>query len=368
MTDLEQPDAGRPVARPARVDDLPGMLEVIEAAFPTWPPFELQAAAADYLRWKLGPDGDAAIGDHIVVELDGRVVAVRLAWHAACRVGETACRWENSADMAVHPDFQGLGISRTLNAARLDRLIENGNLSFGAVSPNPQVRHMDQTPWDLRPLTIWTRTRSARSFAATHYRSGGVPQLVRAAAAFARQPRVRGVAEAELPGSEVSDLERFDERTDLLWERARGEFDIVTERRAAYLNWRHLDPRGGATLALSARAPEGALGYAVFKADRDVVKVVDLLVEPGRIAVAAALLVAGVERLRGDGYRQFVCWLPTNHPYDAALRGAGFIATGTDAYIFATREQQDPRPPAIQALLDEPATRFHVTMSDFDFI
>lgn len=359
---------GEPFSRVATLADLPAMLDVIEAAFPSWPSFEIAASRAEHLHWKLGPEGDAAIGEQIVVELDGRVVAVRLAWSADAQVGSSRCRWENSADMAVHPDFQGLGISRMLNAARLDRLIENGNLSFGAVSPNPQVRHMDQTAWELRPLTVWTRNRSVRSFAATQYRSGGLAQLARAALAFTRQRRVRGVAEAELPGGEISELDRFDGRTDALWEGARGDFDIVTERTAGYLNWRHRDPRGGETLALSAQSPERALGYAVFKADGGMVKIVDLLVEPGRTAVAAALLVAGVRRFVGAGYQQFVCWLPASHPYDAALRGAGFIATGTDHYIFATRAEQGPRPPAMQTLLDQPSTRFHVTMSDFDFM
>jgi hypothetical protein len=83
------PRHDRTRARVAAIEDLPAILEVIQAAFPRWPSFELAAPAIDHLRWKLGPAGEEAIADHIVIELDGRVVAVRLAWNAACHIGGT---------------------------------------------------------------------------------------------------------------------------------------------------------------------------------------------------------------------------------------------------------------------------------------
>ncbi len=357
---------GDPTARAATLADLPGMLEVIEAAFPTWPPMEVPASNAEHLRWKLGPGGDAAIGEHILVELDGRVVAVRLKWSGDAQVGSEQYTWEQSADMAVHPDFQGRGISRVLSELRDRGFKEHGTVGLGTRSHHAAVQHMDGPRRNQRPLTVWTRQRTARAFVAAHRRAGGVRQVASALGGVLRQRRVRGRAELEIARGSVAVLDRFDEATDALWAEARGEFEVGTHRLAERQNWRHLDARGGRTVVLALADDARCLGYAVFKPNGGVVNVVDVLAAPGRTAVVAALLDAGVHCLGAEGYTRFASWLPSGHAYEAGFRGAGFLETGQRAYGFAN-QLYDDGPPEAQRLLREPGTRFHITMSDFDY-
>lgn len=340
------------------------MLDVIEAAFPEWPPFEFDLPKSEHLQWKLGPTGDSTPRNHIVVELDGRIVGTRLCWSAPVQVGAADYAWEHSAELAVHPDFQGRGISRLISELRSRGFEESGHLRFSTPSRNPQIQRMDGPRHNRRPLTVWTRQRSPRTFIAAHYRSGGPRQLARAVAAVARQRRIRGRAELELRRGGVEALDRFDETTDALWQSARRSFEVVTHREAAYQNWRHLDQRGGATLTLALREDTRCLGYVVFKPDGDTVNVVDLLIEPGRTAVLATLLTEGIARL--GTARSFAIWLPTDSAYEPGLRGAGFIPTATHEYTFAN-QLYDDGPPEAQRLLRDDSTRFHITMSDFDY-
>lgn len=358
--------AGQPVARAATIDDLPGMLDVIEAAFPVWPPIEVDTSNAEHLRWKLGPDGEAAIGEHILVELDGRVVAVRLKWAGAAQLGDADYSWETSADMAVHPDFQGRGIARVLSELRDRGFEENGTVGFATESQNAAARHMDGPPRNERPLTVWTRQRTAQRFAVTHYRAGGLRQLASALTGVLRQRRIRGPAGTEIGLGRVERLERFDAGTDALWAEARHEFDMASHREAHYLNWRHLDPRGGETVTLTLRDADRCLGYVVFKPAGRAVNVVDLLAVPSGTGVVAALLSAGVDRFGAEGCSAFTSWLPRGHAYQAGFRRAGFIESGVQPFRFAT-QLLDRGPAEARRLLIDPASRFHVTMSDFDY-
>lgn len=342
------------------------MLEVIEAAFPTWPPIEVGTSNAEHLRWKLGPGGEAAIGEHILVELDGRVVAVRLKWAGDAQLGDADYSWETSADMAVHPDFQGRGIARVLSELRDQGFDENGTVGFGTESQNAAARHMDGPPRNERPLTVWTRQRTARRFAITHYRAGGLRQVGSALIRALRQRRGRGRVETGGTLGGVERLERFDSATDALWAAARTEFDMASYREAGYLNWRHLDRRGGRTVALTLRDAGRCLGYAVFKPAGRAVNLVDLLAVPDGTGVVAALLNAGVDRLGTEGYSAFTSWLPSGHAYEDGFRRAGFIESGIQPFRFAV-QLLDRGPAEARRILVEPTSRFHVTMSDFDY-
>ena len=85
MSDID--DDRRPAFRRGDVQDAPGILRVLDSAFPSWPPFEIDVPALDHLRWKMTPPPGLPRNTHAIVEIDGEIVAVQLRWptHAHLR-------------------------------------------------------------------------------------------------------------------------------------------------------------------------------------------------------------------------------------------------------------------------------------------
>ena len=75
--DRPSPSEAAPALTPrlATLEDVPAMLAVLEAAFPRWPAFDLQATAAEHLRWKLSPP-EGVPASSVVGLLDGEIVAL----------------------------------------------------------------------------------------------------------------------------------------------------------------------------------------------------------------------------------------------------------------------------------------------------
>ena len=355
---------GQPTIRQATIGDLPEMLRIIQLSFPSWPRAEIEVPPIDHLTWKLGRDAAADVGDHTVVEIDGRIVASRLRWFGRVKVGDTEYVTENGADLAVDPEYRGRGISRLLAAYRNEQFKRNQHIGFGTPSNSAQVLHINVTPEVLRPLTVWTGHHSARRFARAHHSAGGIRQLLRASGSVIARRRAKRPRPDAGPGT-VSVLDRFDARTDQLWQLASAPFEVSTVRTAGYLNWRYRDARGGPTIVLAAIDRDRCLGYAVFRQSGDRATMPDLLVDPAEPGVAGRLLVAGSDRMRERGCTEVTCWLPPGHAYEDALRRSGFIAAATSWYDFANPPFEGP--PAIVPTLRNPASRFHITLGDFDF-
>ncbi len=66
---------------------------------------------------------------------------------------------------------------------------------------------------------------------------------------------------------QIDVVERFGAEFDELWERLKPQHDVVTERTAAVLNWRHIDPPSllGRSYALSCREGGQLLGYVALR-------------------------------------------------------------------------------------------------------
>ncbi len=146
---------------------------------------------------------------------------------------------------------------------------------------------------------------------------------------------------------------------------AAPDFDFALVRDAAYLRWRYLDPRGGEFTLLQAEHEGELLGYLAFALYEERCRIADLLVRPGRVDVASALVGEAVARAREAGPAAVACWLPAGHPYAEALRSHGFLDSGRDAGINYRPVRIDP---AELDVLRDPAARVHITQGDMDIV
>lgn len=354
------------------------MLRVLEAAFGGWPSLPLEGVTPlEHLRWKMAPPGPPRA--HSVAVVDGEVAAVSVRWGTRTKVGDQELVLDGGVDQAVDPAMQGRGLGRAIATFSHEAGAETGDMSIGSGGSDPAIpRIFDVFDPVLveYPLTVWVRTFGPRRFVATHLRGGGVVHLGSALArrgAHLGRALARGLGSGALlpSGVRLEVWQRFDARAEALWERFAAQFDVAVVRDAEYLNWRYCDRGAGATLVLAAiegdQADGRLLGYAVFKRADDRANMLDLVMEPGSVAVARALLSAGAARMRAAGAQALMGWFPEGHPAEPVLQAAGYVEAGWSSLAGFGPQKRGASGPAVEQLYAGTA-RIHVTLGDQDFV
>lgn len=351
-----------PLIRLATLEDAPGMARVLESAFGRWPPFEVDVAAVDHLRWKMASPGPAA---HTVVEADGEIVGVSLRWVSQIQVGGEVFEQDSAIDQAILPAMQGRGLGGKLVSFTHARAIEYSDMAFGSGSNNPSMAglfdRVDPTLVEY-PVTVWTRPFGLRSFVGRH-RVGGIAHLLRSLASRLRR---RGGSSAPLPGVEIEPLERFDERVDGLWAAVSPSFQVSLVRDAARLNWRYGDPRAGRSVVFGATEAGRLVGYVVAKRSGSWAQILDLVCDPARPELGSRLLDRACESMRADGARGLDCWLSSGDPLEPALSGAGFLDSGEVRQVGLGPQRRRERPPEALHSLYAGTARVHVMAGDLE--
>ncbi|HKB16005.1 MAG TPA: GNAT family N-acetyltransferase [Planctomycetota bacterium] len=170
----------------------------------------------------------------------------------------------------------------------------------------------------------------------------------------------RGAGAGEITVEEVADIPS---ETDLLWERARPEWEAASVRDARYLRWRYVEhPDLRYRIALARGAEGGLRGLAVYRrgefSDRDQGLLVEWLVPRGEEEAARALLSWARACARPETDR-LAAVFPETSPWFLFLQKEGFLVEGTK-YILVGRNYHGP----------EDATWFrknwYFTLGDFD--
>lgn len=357
-----------PVFRRGTVADAPGILRVIESAFPQWPPFEIDVSPLQHLQWKMTPPEPLPRDQHAVVELDGEIVATQIRWPSTVYLHGEQFRSDQGADISVHISAQGKGLARLIRRHERERIHGQRIVALDTGVRHERMIHMQEGDERIRrPLNVWTRTSGPRTFVGTHLRGGGLAHFARTSgeallrAISALQPDRRSPTAP--PTIEVTT--HFDERATELWSRVASEYDLARVRDAAWLNWRYADPRASLISCYVATEGNQLLGYAVFRRSHDRGSVLDLVTERGNAQVGAALLRRGVSDLQRAGCRLVQCLLAPGHREEAALRAAGFRPAGVARALDFQRARHVGLPELMELAAD-PASRLHVMLGDFD--
>jgi len=169
----------------------------------------------------------------------------------------------------------------------------------------------------------------------------------------------------------ISDINRFDERINKLWDVASDSYELMTERTDKYLNWRYCDPRGGDYIIKCAQEQDQILGYIVLrinerKKNYPVGYIVDILTLPNRFDVADALLDAAVHFFDMNTINIIHLRLVRRHSYVKLLKKYGFINSMEKKIIFfrpyGAIENE------IAKILSDTAASIHITYGDDAFI
>jgi hypothetical protein len=125
------------------------------------------------------------------------------------------------------------------------------------------------------------------------------------------------------PGPALVELQQFDERFDLLWERVKDDHSVVTKRNQRHLQWRYVDNPTERYRILAYGNADGLLGYAVFKRYKDELQVVDLLTVRDT-EVSVRLLSGVVQAAHAEAAAAISLWFGVTHPLHHTLERFGF--------------------------------------------
>jgi hypothetical protein len=152
----------------------------------------------------------------------------------------------------------------------------------------------------------------------------------------------RRLPQATLPVTEIS---RFDDGIDRLFERVAGSFGVIAERKQSYLNWKYADSPNVMYRRLLIGDPGEPDGYVVTRADRRGRRfvgglIVDFLADPARPEVFESCIAAAVKGLREEG-AAVVDVLTTHPPFREILRRAGFVSARLEQTFVITGHEED---------------------------
>ena len=376
QSETRQPDPDRVVVRYVGVEDVGPIAEHMLRCFEQWPWFEIDCSVAEHLHWKLSANEDSW-AQQIVASLDdddSYIVALAIRIRRPGWLRGRQCVVADVVDQSVHPDWRRMHINQKRSDLRARDGHDTHDFQMSWLPNHPATRKegLQRTELGNAVLVFW-KPASLRSLFSVPLRTAGAKHAARVVFQDLRR-RARRVLERARPirgkrfDGKVVDLERFDDRTDAVWEAAKPAFDFAIARTQEYLNWRYADPRSGRFLIRGVLEGDELLGYSVTRPYSDPVEIVDLLVHPGRFDALDALIgdvITTRERTAsGGGARDIHCWLPQRHPYRETLLAHGFLDSGRDpSFRFrpATMSAEE------LAFLTDPATPVHITLGDSDF-
>lgn len=372
-------------AKTLSAGDVDAAIGVLRDAFnggPSW--FGLGVEPADHYRWKV----ESAAGPAVVemIEDAARLVGVKLTYRRPYLFEGRVAAVDYGADSAIHPSYQGKGISRLL-ATDSPRIAPLPPATFGIdqqihpflVFPNV-YRFGNPVDALVKPLS-WRRAFTSGQ---AGEQAEGPSQTQAAVLGGSLAARLRsswkkltfgarlGLSVLRRPASSavlgdfaIRTIDRFDDRAESFWRRASTQFDLIQVRDQAWLNWRYCDPRGGAFTVRAAERDGELLGYAALRVNEREVVLADLLTLPGREDVAASLIADAIGLARERGAPRIRCWMARRHPYRRALEGAGFVRYDLPApVVFEIRTT----PLEELGLLAEPTARVHFMTADTDHV
>ncbi len=311
------------------------LVSLLQAAFQGWPNVETATPPIDHLRWKLSSH-PAANRYTIVAEGGGRLVAARQFFIQKIKIGDRVALVRNGFDSAVDPDYQRRGIMAAIRQFGHERFAQEIDLHIGHGSD---------------PAILSLRRKED-----IHYFGNRADVLT-------LDLQDRPPAPPTMSWS-IVDSERFDERIEELYAEASRQFDLILERSQRYLNWRYCDPRAGTFRLRLAQSDGRLLGYAVLASSKGRARIADLLVLPGRLDVAAALVDDAIAHAVALNAGAVEGWCQTHHPYKTVFLDRGFrVKRSVKLTYLALRT-----PRAEIDFLASPGAAVHFQLGDTDLV
>jgi GNAT superfamily N-acetyltransferase len=329
--------------RPYAAGDEGEIVPLLEEVFGGWPHLDIESPM-DYWRWKYlkNPLGKAFI---VVASSDGRIIGCH---HSVCltlKLGGDVVSCISGADLAVHPDFRGMGVGRRMDEL-FHRFQKETRIGFAYwITGNPKIVASSEKEGHRFPLPITNQVRirdigrQLREMPVEH------PHFVKIGYDVAKQlNRLKNAWNKPRPTNgdlRSSSINTFDERMDRFWNEVSSEYDFIIWRGRDFLNWKYHDRDCGAFEVRQATEGDKIVGYCVLRVNRYLSEypigyVVDLLTYPDELHVADALMGDAVRYFDDHDVNIVNYQTIGGHPHEAIARRHGFVDSRIRMHMFYT--------------------------------
>ena len=279
------------------------------------------ARRLDALRWQYPENPTGKILVELAISED-RIAAIYAVQPAGVRVDGVRRFAAQSVDTLVDADFRGRGLFTTMAESVYERVRQDGGLFvYGFPNANSapgffrklQWSSLDPVPFLVRPL-----------------RTAGLASRLPFGKLLGRLPDVRlpiwGPRLAE--PLELRALAEIGPELDRLWDRFAAQVTVAVDRSSDYLRWRLSKP-GESYECLGVFEGAELVGFCAYttvdKHGGRIGYVVELLYEPTRHRVGAALLAESLRRMAADRADMALAWCFSHSPNARAYAKVGFV-------------------------------------------
>ena len=248
------------------------------------------------------------------------------------KIGEKTCLGTLSLDTMVHPDYRRQGMFTKLATRMYEVVAEQGiPLTYGFPNRNSYRGFVHRLNWvDLcGRIPLFVKMLNVRNVLSKRISNRLLLSVValagRTALALFYTFR-KGALPADCRLEEVT---RFDDRVNVLWDKASTSYSILVVRDKEYLNWRYVEnPTDEYTLFVVERGQKTG-GYAVLKCEErfglQVGFIVDMLTVPNEPDIDNGLISEAVEYFRKEQMDMVGCLMLEHTPYVQSLGRNGFV-------------------------------------------
>lgn len=359
------------VIRPYEPGDEEGIVKLLELSFGGWPSIDLRCTLVEHWRWKYkqGPIEN----DYITVcTKDGEIIGCEHIIPRRIKLGDEVVIGNIGTDLAVHPDFRGLGLSRKIRAFHRSRGYRVHHQLSYFVTSNPIMIKAYTKRSTLFPHPVANFVRIRDIDLQLQKMPVKSPRTVKMA--YKALKLLNGIerlfrgSRRQKSGVEIFPVKSFDGRVDELWGRISPLHKFIVERNREYLNWRYCHPHAGNFVVRQAEENGEAVGYIVLLINRKISAypvgyIVDLIHAPGKIDVCSGLVAEAVEYFDEQDVNIINAFVIRKHPYEKIMKQNCLINSRINLKLFlgvSTRQRH------LEMLREAHVTSMHFSYGDID--
>jgi hypothetical protein len=291
-------------------------------------------------------------GINVLVTQDSTRIFGHLAsLNRTIRIGSREHLSSLEVDGMTHPDYARQGVFVALGKELLSRLGDKGFvMAYGFPNERAQPGHKRLGAIEVFTPRVLIRPINLKRISKKMFTNGF---LSKCAEIFSRLVFGLFGREKKIPirgKMEIAEISNFDEKCDVLWEKAGKSHNLILKRDSTYLNWRYAGHPEKPYRMFAAESEGRFVGWVVFRImDRFDLKngaIVDMLALPGHEDAIHALVLTAVHEMKKENADLIACLIPEGSPYFGVLRKCGFVNC-------PERLNPNPRPLIIYPLSDE---------------
>jgi hypothetical protein len=327
---------------------LPGdedqIVKLLQIVFQGWPHFDLDHSSKDHWDWKFL---DNPIKNQLafVAEFENKIVGCDHMLMNRIKLGRKIFQCKQAVDAAVHPNFRGIGVYSKIRAYEMEVELDFSpplGLIYYA-SGNPIIINKEEGlgyrrfPHPIvhlvRILNVDTHLKkynlTKKSLLKYGYNTSKILDLIQ------NSLKKTKVVESKL---RIVDINRFDERIEIFWDKIKDDYSFITEKSRKYLNWRYSDPRGGKYIIKEAEEDGAIIGYVVLRVNNYVSDyhtgfIVDLNTLWDHPDCADALIAESLRFFDETKINIVNYCIVKGHPYEKQFKKFGLVNSRNDIYV-----------------------------------